>query len=155
MPDQGPRLVIGWREWVCLPDLLPDPGDALNAKIDTGARTSALHAWEIDYFDRGGQTWAGFSLHPHQHNDEHVVTAEAKVVDERDVRSSNGELETRPIITTTLSLGGDSFPIELSLTNRDQMGMRMLIGRIAIADHALVDPGRSYLLGGSRRHPGR
>lgn len=151
LPDV--RTLIGWREWVQLPDLLDD--DWVKAKVDTGARTSAVHAWDVTAVERGGEPWVRFCLHPRQHDDTHVVEAEARLLEEREVRSSNGELERRPVVETTLALGGQRHPIELTLTFRDQMGFRMLLGRTGMAQHLLVDPGRSYLLGGNRRRPPR
>lgn len=145
------RTVIGWREWAHLPDLMAD--DWVKVKVDTGARTSAIHAWDLELVERDGTTWVRFSLHPRQHDDTHVVQAEARLVEEREVRSSNGELERRPVVETTLALGGERYPIELTLTNRDQMGFRMLLGRTGMAGRLLVDPGRSYLLGGDRLRP--
>ncbi len=157
-PDRAPtpgippgRTLIGWREWVHLPDLL-DVG-WVKAKVDTGARTSAIHAWDVTTVDRAGETWLRFSLHPRQHDDAHVVETEARLVEEREVRSSNGEVELRPVVETTLALGDQRYTIELTLTNRDQMGFRMLLGRTGMAHHLLVDPGRSYLLGGDRHRP--
>lgn len=146
-----PGLVVGWREWVRLPDLLPDPADAIKAKIDTGARTSALHAWDIEPERRDGEQWLRFTLHPRQNNDEYVVPAAARLVEEREVRSSNGDVEIRPVIETTVALGGTTFPIEFTLTNRDQMSFRMLLGRSALAQRVLVDPEASFRLG--RRRP--
>lgn len=148
-PD--PRTLIGWREWVHLPDLLD--GGWIKVKVDTGARTSALHAWDVEHLERDGTAWVRFSLHPRQHDDDHVVEAEAPLVEEREVRSSNGEVEVRPVVETTLALGDQRYAIELTLTKRDQMGFRMLLGRTGMARHALVDPGRSYLLGGDRHGP--
>ncbi|WP_436794014.1 ATP-dependent zinc protease family protein [Actinospongicola halichondriae] len=145
--------VIGWREWVRLPDLAPD--DAIKAKIDTGARTSAIHAWDIAHFQRDGEAWVRFSLHPRQRDDEHVVTAEARLVEQREVRSSNGEVENRCVVSTTLVLGDEQWPIELTLTKRDQMGFRMLLGRTAMAGRLRVDPGVSYRGGGNRHGPAR
>ncbi len=149
----SPRTVVGWREWVRLPDLMPEAEDAVKAKIDTGARTSAIHAWDLQHLERDGEPWIRFSLHPRQHDDAHVVEAEARLVEERDVRSSNGDVERRIVVETTLAIGDDAFPIELTLTNRDQMGFRMLVGRTAMKGHLLVDPGRSYLRGGNRHRP--
>ena len=148
--DQPDRTIIGWREWVHLPELM---GDWVKAKVDTGARTSAVHAWDVERIERQGETWLRFCLHPRQHDDSHVVQAEARLLDEREVRSSNGELELRPVVETTIALGGERHRIELTLTNRDQMGFRMLLGRTGMARHVLVDPGRSYLLGGDRHRP--
>lgn len=150
-PAGDPRTLIGWREWIHLPDLLD--GGWIKAKVDTGARTSALHAWDVEQFDRDGAAWVRFSLHPRQHDDDHVVQAEAPLVEEREVRSSNGEVEVRPVVETSLALGGQRYAIELTLTKRDQMGFRMLLGRTGMARHLLVDPGSSYLLGGDRHRP--
>jgi len=150
-----PALVVGWREWVWLPDLLGDPGDAVKAKIDTGARTSAIHAWDVEPLVRDGEDWVRFSLHPRQKDDTHIVVAEARLLDDREVRSSNGEVERRPVVETTLVIGGLRFPIELTLTKRDQMGFRMLLGRTAMNGRLLVDPGTSYRTGGDRRRPPR
>ncbi len=150
-PAADPRTLIGWREWIHLPDLLD--GGWIKAKVDTGARTSALHAWDVERFDRDGTTWLRFSLHPRQHDDELVVQAEAPLIEEREVRSSNGEVELRPVVETTLALGGQRYAIELTLTKRDQMGFRMLLGRTGMARHLVVDPGSSYLLGGGRHRP--
>jgi hypothetical protein len=145
------RLVVGWREWVRLPDMLG--GDWVKAKVDTGARTSAIHAWDVVREERDGRDWVRFQLHPRQGDDRHVVEAAAPLVEEREVRSSNGDVELRPVIETTIALGGQRFSTELTLTKRDQMGFRMLLGRTGLAGRALVDPGRSHLLGGDRRSP--
>lgn len=145
--------VIGWREWVWLPDLLPDPADAVKAKIDTGARTSAIHAWDLEPFERDGVAWIRFSLHPRQKDDTHVVAAEAPLLEEREVRSSNGDVERRAVVETTLVIGEERFPIEMTLTKRDQMGFRMLLGRTALRGRLLVDPGSSYRTGGNRQRP--
>jgi hypothetical protein len=137
-------LTIGWREWVSLPDLNVD---AIKAKIDTGARTSALHAFRIEPFQREGATWVRFELHPLQRSRAMRVTSEACVVDERSVRSSNGRVDRRYIIKTLLRLGDVAWPIELSLANRDEMGFRMLLGRTALRGRTVIEPGRSFLLG--------
>ena len=150
-PLPGDRTLIGWREWVHLPDLLD--GGWIKAKVDTGARTSALHAWDVEHFERDGAVWVRFFVHPRQHDDDHVVQAEARLLEDREVRSSNGEVELRPVVLTTLALGEQRYEVELTLTNRDQMGFRMLLGRTAMARHLLVDPGVSYLLGGNRHRP--
>lgn len=137
-------LTVGWREWVALPDLRVH---AIKAKIDTGARTSALHSYSIEPFRRGGALWVRFVLQPIQQSDAVKVACEAPAIDQRTVRNSGGGVETRYIITTLLKLGEDAWPIELALTNRDQMGFRMLLGRTALQRRALIEPGRSFLLG--------
>lgn len=149
----GAGNVVGWREWVRLPDLLGD--EAVKAKIDTGARTSAIHAWDLEPIERDGSAWVRFSLHPRQKDDSHVVIVEARLIEERDVRSSNGEVERRTVVETALAVGTTTWSIELTLTNRDEMGFRMLLGRTAMSGRLLVDPGASYLTGGDRHGPGR
>ncbi|MBK5197228.1 MAG: ATP-dependent zinc protease [Methyloceanibacter sp.] len=145
-------LKIGWREWVGLPDLRVG---AIKAKIDTGARTSALHAYRIEPFRRGGALWLRFELHPIQRSEAMKVTCEAHAIDERTVRNSGGGVERRYIITTLLKLGDATWPIELALANRDQMGFRMLLGRTALQGRALIEPGRSYLLSAHSARPRR
>ena len=138
--------VVGWREWAGLPDL---GVDRIKAKIDTGARTSAIHAFEIRPFERGGAKFVRFSLHPVQRRRQPVIECEAQVVDERVVTSSNGERQRRYVIETAIALGNEVWPIELTLTNRDEMGFRMLLGRRALRRRFVVDPGSSFRL--SRR----
>ena len=137
-------LKIGWREWVGLPDL---GVAAIKAKVDTGARTSALHAYDIESFRRAGALWIRFELHPLQRSNAMKVACEARAIDERSVRNSGGGVEHRYIVRALLKLGDSSWPIELALANRDQMGFRMLLGRTALEGRVLVEPGRSYLLG--------
>ena len=139
------KAVIGWREWVGLPDL---GVDRIKAKIDTGARTSAIHAFEICPFERDGERHVSFSLHPVQHRRNPAVDCEARVVDERTVTSSNGEREQRYVIETLIKLGEEAWPIEMTLTNRDEMGFRMLLGRRAVRRRFVVDPGGSFKLSG-------
>ena len=122
-------LKIGWRQWVALPEL---DVRAIKAKIDTGARTSALHAYRIEPFRRSGTTWLRFELHPIQRSEATKVVCEARAVDQRTVRNSGGGVERRYVIRTMLRLGEVAWPIELALTNRDQMGFRMLLGRTAL-----------------------
>lgn len=137
-----PLPVIGWREWVVLPELGAAP---MKAKIDTGARTSSLHAFDIESFDRDGNVWVRFVIHPVQHRKSPEMTAEARLVDHRSVRSSNGSAEMRPVISTTLAICDRVHPIELTLTNRDAMGFRLLLGRSALRRRYVIDPGRSFL----------
>lgn len=148
MTDIGDRLIIGWREWVALPDFNID---RIKAKIDTGARSSALHAWDIEPYIRDGEDWVRFNLHPFQRNDEIVQPGQARITDRRVVTNSGGMSEERFFIEVDVVIGKHHWPIELNLTNRDQMGFRMLLGRTAIRDRALVAPGSSYLLGGKSK----
>ena len=142
-------LRVGWREWVRLTDL---GVAAIKAKIDTGARTSALHAFAIEPFRRAGNLWVRFEVHPIQRSSAVKIKCEARAVDERAVRNSGGGVERRYIIETRLMLGERVWPIELALTNRDQMGFRMLLGRTALEGRALIEPGRSFIAG---PHPPR
>jgi hypothetical protein len=143
---------IGWREWVTLPDL---GVLAIKAKIDTGARSLSLHAWEVEIVDGGAGRPARvrFVLHPAQRDLDLTVAAEADLVGMRDVRSSNGGVESRPVIRTPVVVAGRRFPIDLSLTRRDEMGFRMLLGRRALRRRFVVDPGRSFLTGGGTVAP--
>ena len=138
--------LIGWRERVALPEL----GIArIKAKIDTGARSSALHALNIEEFDRDGKPWVRFQVHPLQRDDSHTITAVAPILDRRKVRNSGGQVQLRPFIRTLVQLGGrfseKPWPIELTLTDRSLMGFRMLLGREAVRKRFLVNPGRSFL----------
>ncbi len=134
--------IIGWREWVALPTL---GVSAVKAKIDTGARSSALHAFSVERFEQGGRAMVRFQAHPIQRNDDYMVTAEATLLEERMVRNSGGQAEMRPVIETLVQVGRAVWAIELTLTNRDEMGFRMLLGRQAVRRRYLVDPGRSFL----------
>jgi hypothetical protein len=136
------RPTVGWREWVALPDL---DVARIKAKVDTGARSSALHAFDIERIRMGRKPGVRFSLHPRQRSSRPVVVAEALLVDERWVRSSSGKQTFRPVIVTPVRLGRQIWEIEVTLVQRDMMGFRMLLGRQAIRRRFLVDPGRSYL----------
>lgn len=148
--DNKTKPIIGWREWVQLPELCASP---VKVKIDTGARTSALHAFDLQVEEIDGASMATFELHPHQRS-----AADAKVVSHvvhsfRRVRSSDGKSELRPTIVTDVALAAERWPIEITLTSRDEMGFRMLLGRAALRPLFVVDPGRSYL--GQPRRPNR
>jgi hypothetical protein len=143
-PREKDLLTLGWREWVSLPELgLED----IKAKVDTGARTSALHAFEVRQFDIDGRQRLEFKMHPRQHDNDTVVVCQADVLDERVVRDSGGHAEKRWVIETPVTIGDKSWPIEMTLTARDDMLFRMLLGRTAIRNRAVVDPARSYLVG--------
>jgi hypothetical protein len=135
--------LIGWREWIGLPDL---GIKSIKAKIDTGARSSAIHAFDIKLIFKNGVKMARFKVHPYQKNTSKTITTEAEVIDEREIRNSNGYCELRFVILTTIKLSGYQWPVEITLTNRDVMGFRMLLGRQAVRKRFLIDTGKSFLL---------
>jgi hypothetical protein len=135
-------VTLGWREWVDLPEL---GLQHVKAKVDTGARTSALHAFELRTFTEGGKQRVEFKMHPNQKDNQTVVVCVANVVDERIVRDSGGHKEQRFVIETPVRVGDQEWPIEVTLTARDDMLFRMLLGRTAMKGRAIVDPSRSYL----------
>lgn len=149
-PTKAPRKkknrrllpAIGWREVISLPDLNIDK---IKVKVDTGARTSALHAFRVTKFTKDNATYVRFFVHPHQHKKKPEIECTALVVDERAVTNSGGKTTERYVIRTTIVAGDDSWPIELTLTNRDEMGFRMLLGRQAVRRRFVVDPGKSYV----------
>lgn len=142
MSQRKDLRVIGWREWVRLPDLHIE---RVKAKVDTGARSSSLHAFDVEIHGSLNPQ-VSFCVHPLQNDTQHTVRCSALLIDQRWVKSSNGKRELRPVIRTQLDLAGDVWPIELTLTNRDAMGFRMLLGREAFRRRVWVDAGRSFLM---------
>lgn len=151
MASKSPKMkLIGWREWIGLPDLkIP----ALKVKVDTGAATSALHATKIRYLEKlNGETMVSFvvteRLHPRK-----TKRVRAPLVEQRKVTSSLGHASIRPVIRTMIELGGETWPIEITLVNRDPMGFRMLLGRKAVKGRYLVQPARSFIQSEPREEP--
>jgi len=134
---------IGWREVIALPELdIPQ----IKAKIDTGARSSAIHAYHIEKFYQDGKEMVSFLVHPYQRDNHYSISAIAELLGYKEVRNSGGHVQNRPVIQTRVEVNGSQWTIELTLTNRDLMGFRMLLGRQALRGHFLVNPGRSFLL---------
>lgn len=150
--EMGKRQLpaVGWREWVRLPELCRP---WIKAKVDTGAKTSALHAHDINVYMDNGIEMVRFTIHPRQKDETRAVTIEAPVIDHRHVRSSHGKTTFRPVILTTMEMMGQSLPIELTLIGRHSMKFRMLIGRQALRGRFLVNSGESYLSGRGHRRP--
>lgn len=134
--------VIGWREWVTLPEL---GLNQIKAKIDTGARTSALHAFSLQPFVENGKNRIRFDIHPLQHNTDLIVTCVADIVDKRLVTDSGGHEEERYVIETPITIAGQTWPIEITLTERENMLFRMLLGRRALRKRFIVNPARSFV----------
>lgn len=138
------KIVIGSEEWVGLPSLnIP----AIKVRVDSGAKTSALHAVNIQPFQRNNETWVSFEVYPLQNNGKKMIRCQAFVVDKRVVKSSTGNRENRYIIKTPITIGEETWDVEISLTNRDSMGYRMLFGREAMIGRMMVDPENSFMLG--------
>lgn len=148
-PAETPEpLVVGWREWVGL----PQAGlEWVKAKIDTGARSSAIHAFDLEPHEQDGAEWVRFSVHPWQRSDADRVELVLPVLDRREVRSSNGQVERRYAVSLDVRLAGRTLTTVMTLSNRDEMGFRMLIGREALERGFLVDSSRSYAGGRPRR----
>lgn len=140
-------MVLGWREWAALPGL---GIAALKVKVDTGARTSALHAFGLE---RLPNARVRFRVRPHQNHDGDEVVSEAVLVDERVVRTSGGHSELRPVVRTEIRMGELDFDVELTLSNRALLGFRMLLGREALRGRFVVDPLQSYCCGPKRWRP--
>ena len=135
------KQVIGWREWVSLPDL---PISRIKAKVDTGARSSSLHAFDMEIHRDSGIDYITFKVYPEQRSRKNVALCRAEIIEFRKVKSSNGRSENRPVIVSNLEMLGKIWPIELTLTNRVEMGFRMLLGRESFRNRFLVDAGHSY-----------
>lgn len=139
------KHIIGWQEWVAFPEL---GIKKIKAKIDTGAKTSALHAEEIEiYKTKTGIQRARFFVVPLKSKPHYRIHCSAELIDQRFVRSSNGQRELRTTVITNLEINDFDYPIELTLTNRDSMGFRLLIGRSALAKNFIVDPHHTLMLG--------
>lgn len=136
--------LIGWREWVSIPAI---GIDHIKAKVDTGARTSALHTFDLETYEESGESRVRFRVHPFQGDLETVVACDLPVASQRIVRDSGGHEEVRPFIRVPVTFGKTVHEIEISLTNRDNMKFRMLIGRTALKSRFVVDSSRSYLFG--------
>lgn len=145
-PSQGVQH-IGWREWIALPGLELGP---MKSKVDTGARTSALHATDFKTFQKDGETWIEFRLPFEETN----AVKSAPLLDERDIKNTSGVKDRRYVIVTDLVLGDRTWPIELSLADRENMSFEIILGRTAIRRRGLlVDPGRSFLAGQPSSNP--
>lgn len=136
--------MLGWREWIRFPEL---PLPPIKAKVDTGARTSCLHAFEVVRFERDGQDWVRFRVHPDQRDRSRIAVCEAPALDRRQVTDSGGHREMRWVIEALIELADQRQRIELTLTDRDTMRFRMLLGRSAMRGRFTVNPSRSYLCG--------
>ena len=149
-----PLRTIGWREWLALPDMgIPE----VKAKVDTGARSSSLHAFNMEFFKRRRVEYVSFNVHPKQRDSKLTRHVEVPVLEHRHIRSSSGHSASRPVIRTRVELFEESWEIDLTLASRDEMGFRMLLGREAIRGRFLVDSEKSFYNGspprGIKRRP--
>jgi len=155
MREEKPEpVIVGWREWVALPGLgVP----AIKAKVDSGARSSSLHALDMEVFQRDGADWVRFHVQPLRKYPHIILEREAPVVEYRNVRDSGGRTTRRPYIRTTLEMSGQRWEIDLNLTERGDLLFPMLLGRVALEDRCRIEPTGSYLLGrwGWKKYPDR
>ena len=149
MPEKRLKTkpTIGWREWIAFPEF---GIDGVKAKIDTGARTSSIHALHVKEFTRSGKAWVRFQVHPLQRDTKTTVDVEAELLEYRRVKSSTGHASMRPVVVTPVQIFDIQWDIEITLTSRDEMGFRMLLGREAVRGRFVIDPSKSYL-GGKRK----
>ena len=143
-PDHHKPIILGWREWAALPGL---EIKRIKAKLDTGAKTSTLHAFCVEPYRHKGAAWVRFGVHPLQRNKKVERLCHAEIQDQRWITDSGGHKDKRFVITTPLQIGTLVFPIELTLTNRDNLQFRLLVGRTALSKHFVIDPSRSYVIG--------
>jgi hypothetical protein len=148
MSNTGQLDEIGWREWISMPDL---DVRQIKCKVDTGAKTSALHTYFIEPIKKSGKDYVRFGLHPLQKNLDKEIICLAEVTDQREVTDSGGHREQRYVIKTPIKLGKHVWDIEITLTDRESMLFRMLLGRGAIKNKFIVNPARSYLIGKKRK----
>ena len=141
--------MVGWREWLALPEL---GINSIKAKVDTGARTSALHAFFVEPYLSDEQQWVRFGIHPLQNNTDKEIICNARVKDQRVITDSGGHKENRYVIETLISLGPVSWHAEMTLTDRDSMKFRMLLGRTALSHHFVVNPAASFVHGRHKKH---
>lgn len=151
-PTVAGQTIAGWREWVSLPDL---GVEWVKAKLDTGARSSAIHAFDLTELERDGRSWVRFSIHPWQRSTDDIVEVELPVHDRRTIRSSTGHEQERYVVLMDVRLLDRTIPVEMTLSRRDEMGFRLLIGREALRQGFLVDSSRSYLGGRPKRRTRR
>lgn len=141
--DENKRLCVGWKEWAALPEL---GVDAIEVKVDTGARTSAIHSFDLEPFEKDGHTYVRFGLHPDRHSQDPEIYCESRVVDQRVVSDSGGHKEMRYVIETPIVMGDQQWPIQITLTSRENMAFRMLLGRQAMRQRIVVQPDARHLL---------
>ncbi|MDA8792957.1 RimK/LysX family protein [Bacteriovoracaceae bacterium] len=140
---------IGWREWVSLPQL---GVSKIKAKVDSGARTSSVHAFDIKTYRKKNKDFVKFTIHPNQRDSKKEILCDAEVYEFRKVKSSNGQSELRPVILTEVKLLDETWEVEITLTNRDEMGFRMLLGRESIRKKFLIDCGKSFVIGKRKKN---